>query len=158
MHRTYSGTAGPAAPVDLRSTTVTDTTVTLSWTAASDNVGVTAYRIYRDGVLIFTSSGLLFSDSGLQPATTYLYAVTALDASGNESGSSEISVTTTAAPVVVPPTSSGGGGSAGIWLLLLCLAFVMNNNPFHLFRPGTKDASISTAVFGGVHGVVRESQ
>ncbi len=85
-------------------------------------------------------------------------AVTALDASGNESGSSEISVTTTAAPVVVPPTSSGGGGSAGIWLLLLCLAFVTNHNPFHLFRPGTKDASISTAVFGGVHGVVRESQ
>ncbi len=62
------------------------------------------------------------------------------------------------APVVVPPTSSGGGGSAGIWLLLLCLAFVTNHNPFHFFRPGTKDASISTAVFGGVHGVVRESQ
>ncbi len=62
------------------------------------------------------------------------------------------------APVVVPPTSSGGGGSAGIWLLLLYLAFVMNNNPFHLFRPGTKDASISTAVFGGINGIVCESQ
>ena len=158
MPTTERDVESPAAPVDLRSTTVTDTTVTLSWTAASDNVGVTAYRIYRDGVLIFTSSGLLFSDSGLQPATTYPYAVTALDASGNESISSEISVTTTAAPVVVPPTSSGGGGSAGIWLLLLCLAFVTNYNPFHLFRPGTKDASISTAVFGGVNSVVCKSQ
>ncbi len=109
----------PTAPVDLLTTTLTDTTVTLSWTAASDNVGVTGYRIYRDGSLLLTTSALFFSDSGLQPATSYLYSVTALDASGNESLASEISVTTSTAPVIVPPTASGGGGSASVWLLLL---------------------------------------
>ena len=109
----------PTAPVDLLTTTLTDTTVTLSWTAASDNVGVTGYRIYRDGSLLLTTLALFFSDSGLQPATSYLYSVTALDASGNESLASEISVTTSTAPVIVPPTASGGGGSASVWLLLL---------------------------------------
>ena len=108
----------PSAPGDLSATAVTDTTVSLSWTAASDNVAVTGYRIYRDGILLFTSSAQLFSDSGLQPATSYMYSVTALDASGNESLSSEISVTTSTAPVVVPPTTSGGG-SVSVWLLLL---------------------------------------
>ncbi len=50
----------------------------------------------------------------------YALGATALDASGNESPSSEIQVTTTAAPVVVvPPTSGGGGGSVSIYLLLL---------------------------------------
>ncbi len=109
----------PTAPVDLLTTIVTDTTVTLSWNAASDNIGVTTYRVYRDGLLLATSSALTFNDSGLQAATSYLYSVTALDASGNESPSSEISVTTSTAPVIVPPTTSGGGGSVSVWLLLL---------------------------------------
>jgi hypothetical protein len=109
----------PTAPGDLSVTTVTDTTVALSWTAASDNIGVAAYRIYRDGTLLFTSSTQLFNDSGLQPATSYVYSVTALDVSGNESLASEISVTTLVAPVVIPPANSGGGGGISIWLLML---------------------------------------
>ncbi len=109
----------PSVPGNLSTTAVTDTTVSLSWIAASDNVAVTGYRIYRDGILLLTSSALLFSDSGLQPATSYLYSVTALDASGNESLSSEILVTTSTAPVSVPPSTSGGGGSVSVCLLLL---------------------------------------
>jgi hypothetical protein len=110
----------PTAPVDLLTTIVTDTTVTLSWNAASDNIGVTTYRVYRDGLSLATSSALLFNDSGLQAATSYLYSVTALDAIGNESPSSEILVTTLAVPVVVPPTASGGGGGGmSAWLSLM---------------------------------------
>ena len=114
----------PTAPANLNTTNVTDTTVSLSWTAASDNVGVTAYRIYRDGVLQITSTALLFIDSGLQPSSSYLYSVTALDASANESISSDILVTTLSAPVAVPPTTSGGGGGvSGMLLLLLAAVF-----------------------------------
>ena len=130
----------PSAPGDLRTTTVTDTTVALNWTAASDNVGVTGYRIYRDSILLFTSTALVFNDSGLQPATIYLYSVTALDASGNESLASEISVTTSTAPVVVvPPTSGGGGGSVNPWLLLL-LGAVFGLRP----RPPNTNTRTST--------------
>ena len=112
----------PTAPGDLSATNVTDTTVSLSWTAATDNVAVTDYRIYRDGILLFSSAAQNFGDTGLQAATTYLYSVTALDASGNESPSSEITVTTSATAIVVVPSttgSGGGGGSASVWLLLL---------------------------------------
>ena len=110
----------PTAPGDLGATNVTDSTVSLSWTAASDNVAVTDYRIYRDSVLLLSSTAQTFADSGLRAATNYLYSVTALDASGNESLSSEISVTTAMAPVVVvPSTTSSGGGSVSFWLLLL---------------------------------------
>jgi len=109
----------PTAPVDLRASTVTDTTVSLSWSAASDDVAVTGYRIFRNGSLLLTSTALLFTDSGLQPSTSYQYSVSALDASGNESIASEISVTTSAAPVVVQPATGGGGGSVSVYLLLL---------------------------------------
>ena len=112
----------PTAPGDLSATNVTDTTVSLSWTAASDNVTVTDYRIYRDGILLLSSAAQTFADTGLQAETTYQYSVTALDASGNESLSSEITVTTSSAPIVVVLSttgSGGGGGSASVWLLLL---------------------------------------
>ena len=113
----------PTEPTSLQSTTVGDTTVSLRWAASSDDVGVTAYRIRRDSVLLATSAALVFDDSGLQPTTSYLYSVTALDAGGNESPASEITVTTAATPVNVPPTTggggSGGGGSLGICVLLL---------------------------------------
>ena len=113
-------TESPSAPAGLITTSVTATTVTFSWNPASDDIGVTAYRIYRDGVLLLTSSALVFSDSGLLPDTNYQYSVTALDANGNESLSSEFSVTTLTAAVVTPPTTGGGGGGIiGVWLLLL---------------------------------------
>jgi endonuclease/exonuclease/phosphatase family metal-dependent hydrolase len=116
-------TESPTAPVDLLTTSATATTIALSWNPASDNIGVTAYRIYRDGALLLTSTALVFSDSGLLPDTLYQYSVTALDASSNESLSSQISVTTLAAAVVIPPTTGGGGGGGGgvmgVWLLLL---------------------------------------
>jgi len=112
----------PGVPGNLVASSITATSVSLSWAAATDNVAVTVYRVYRDGVLLFSSATLNFGDSGLQAATTYLYSVTALDAGGNESLASETTVTTPAAPVTtVPATTSGGGGggSAGAWLLLL---------------------------------------
>ena len=121
----------PTAPTNLNTTNVSSTTITLNWTAASDNVGVTAYRIYRDGLLLFTSSALLFSDSGLQPSSSYLYAVTALDARANESIATQILVTTLAESVVVSPdTSSGGGGGIG-GILLLLLGAVLFRRTWH---------------------------
>ena len=76
-------------------------------------------------MLQITSTALSFIDSGLQPSSSYLYSVTALDASANESISSDILVTTLSAPVAVPPTTSGGGGGGGVsGMLLLLLAAV----------------------------------
>ncbi|MEW9702947.1 carbohydrate binding domain-containing protein, partial [Paenibacillus sp. SI8] len=79
----------PTKPTNLASTGKTDSTVTLSWTASTDNVGVTGYEIWRDGVKVGTSATTSFTNSGLSASTTYSFTVKAFDASGNISDASD---------------------------------------------------------------------
>jgi chitodextrinase len=91
-------TQAPTAPSNLRSTGRTATTVSLAWDAASDNVAVTGYDVYRDGVKVGTTASLSFTDSNLIASTTYAYTVRAFDAANNDSpASAPFSVTTNAA-------------------------------------------------------------
>ncbi|WP_369381555.1 glycosyl hydrolase family 18 protein [Streptomyces sp. cg36] len=87
----------PTAPPNLRSTGRTSTGVDLAWDAASDNVGVVAYDVYRDGALATTvpGSALKASVTGLTPATAYTFTVKARDAADNSSpASAALTVTT----------------------------------------------------------------
>lgn len=99
-------TTPPTAPVNLTATfNATTNAIDLAWTAATDNVAVTGYRIFRDGGLISTVNGITFSDAGL--TGTHSYGVTAVDAAGNESGLSNIaSVTVVAGSGDVTPPSA----------------------------------------------------
>jgi endoglucanase len=97
-------TTAPSAPSGLKSTGVTASAVSISWTAATDNVGVTGYEVYRNGTRVATPTGTTYTDSGLAAETTYTYTVRARDAAGNVSAASnQISATTT--------TGSGGGST-----------------------------------------------
>jgi hypothetical protein len=70
----------------------------LSWTASSDDVGVTGYKVFRDGNVVGTPSSTSYSDGGLTPSTPYTYTVVAVDAAGNPSAPSDpLAVTTLAA-------------------------------------------------------------
>lgn len=91
-------TIAPTAPSNLTSTAHTDATATLEWTAATDNVAVTGYKLYRNGAEAATvTSGTAYTDTGLTGSTTYAYHVAAYDAAGNASAASnEITVTTEA--------------------------------------------------------------
>lgn len=99
----------------LTASAVTQTGLTLTWTAASDNTGVTEYKICQDSSPIGTVSGSVYSYevTGLTASTLYTFKVEARDASGNwtVNGPSK-TVRTIAAPVVVTPPSeseeSGG--------------------------------------------------
>lgn len=100
-------TQAPSAPSGLTAGTPTPTTVGLSWNAASDNVGVTGYEVYRDGAKILTTTNTDAAVSGLTPETSYSFSVRALDAAGNRSAtSSAVSVRTPAAPVAASPTAT----------------------------------------------------
>jgi hypothetical protein len=88
----------PTTPANLSATAISSTQVNLSWTASTDNVGVTAYTVYRNGVQIATSTNPSYSNSGLTASTTYNYYVLANDAAGNASVQSPtVSATTQAA-------------------------------------------------------------
>ncbi|EMF0267822.1 fibronectin type III domain-containing protein [Enterococcus hirae] len=80
----------PAVPLNLKVTSVTTDSVSLSWEAAIDDVGVTGYHVYRDDQLIQTLSGteLSYIDTGLMEATTYTYKIRAVDQAGNLSEAS----------------------------------------------------------------------
>ncbi len=97
-------TIPPSPPSNLTATVITTTSIYLTWAASTDNVGVVGYRIYRDTVLIGTSIGTAFTDSGLSPNTTYSYEVSAFDLSGNESAKSSPPTQVTTGADVQPPT------------------------------------------------------
>jgi hypothetical protein len=88
-------TTAPSAPAGLTSPGKTSTSVSLSWTASTDNVGVAGYRVLRGGSQVGTTTGTTYTDTGLTPGTAYSYTVRAYDAAGNTSGASTaVSVTT----------------------------------------------------------------
>lgn len=91
-------TTAPAIPVAPVATVVSASQINLTWTASTDNVGVTVYKVYRDGVLLATLGNVTsYSDSGLAAATAYSYTLVACDAAGNCSANSVAGAATTSA-------------------------------------------------------------
>jgi endonuclease I/chitodextrinase len=99
-------TQAPTAPTNLATNNPTANSISLSWTASTDNIGVTGYEIYKDGNLYTTVTSTTATVSGLNPSTTYNFYIIAKDASGNSSTASNTASGTTLA---------GGqpGGSCG---------------------------------------------
>ncbi|WP_405082867.1 PQQ-dependent sugar dehydrogenase [Paenibacillus chitinolyticus] len=84
-----SDTESPAAPAGLASSSKTSTSVQLTWTAATDNVGVYAYDIFTDGKLSGSTDKTLFNVTGLAANTSYSFTVKARDLAGNVSPASK---------------------------------------------------------------------
>jgi Uncharacterized protein contain chitin-binding domain type 3 len=94
-----SDTLPPSTPTNLAGAAVSSSKIKLSWNPSSDNVGVTGYRVYRNGIQIGTTANTSYIDTSLSPATTYQYSVAAYDATGNGSTiSSDVLVTTQPLP------------------------------------------------------------
>ena len=94
-----SDVTAPTVPTGLSATPVSSSQIDLSWTASTDNVGVTGYKIYRDGVeLPQNPTNTTYQDVGLTPLTNYSYTVAAYDVAGNLSAqSAPVTATTQAA-------------------------------------------------------------
>jgi endoglucanase len=96
-------TQPPSAPANLAVTATTASSVSLSWSASTDNVGVTAYDVFRGATLATTVTGTSATITGLSPSTMYSFTVKARDAAGNASAASNtVSATTSAG--TPPPT------------------------------------------------------
>lgn len=97
----------PTTPTNLVANNPTASTVALSWTASTDNVGVTGYDVYANNVLKATVTGTTTAVQALASSTTYNFHVIAKDAAGNSSPQSNTATETTLAG------SGGGTGTCG---------------------------------------------
>jgi parallel beta-helix repeat protein len=88
-------TEAPNAPGALSAPSATTGSVDLTWILSADNVGVTGYRIYRDGALVKTVKTTAATDLGLAAGKSYSYYVVAIDAAGNVSARSNVITATT---------------------------------------------------------------
>jgi chitodextrinase len=78
-------TTPPKTPSSLKALVIGTTQVALSWVASTDDVGVEAYDVYRDGAKVAQTTLPNFLDTGLLPGSTHKYQVLARDAAGNSS-------------------------------------------------------------------------
>ncbi len=123
-----SDTTAPSVPTNLSATAVSSTGINLSWTASTDAVGVTGYKIYRGGTQIGTSGTNSYSNTGLTPATSYSYTVSAYDAAGNNSAQSgSVSATTQSLLDTTAPTLSNISAS-GITTTGATIGWTTNEN------------------------------
>ncbi|MEK4355766.1 glycosyl hydrolase family 18 protein [Paenibacillus sp. FSL M7-1455] len=97
-------TQAPTMPTNLAVTGTTSSSVSLSWTASTDNVGVTGYDVYQGTSKVMTVAGTTATVTGLSASTAYTFRVAAKDAAGNVSPQSA---------AVTATTQSGSGGGGG---------------------------------------------
>lgn len=104
-----SDNQAPSQPKNLSGTSPTYSTVALTWTASTDNVGVTGYNVYKDGVLVDITTSTTYTVTGLKANTNYAFTVKAVDAAGNLSAASnQASVTTMNSNDQTAPTAPSG--------------------------------------------------
>ncbi|MFG2594343.1 glycoside hydrolase family 6 protein [Streptomyces sp. NPDC048462] len=97
-------TQAPTAPTGVTVTAKTSGSVSLSWTASTDDTGVTGYDVFRGGAKVGSTTTTSYTDTGLTASTAYSYTVKAKDAAGNVSAASGALSAT---------TSAGGGTGTG---------------------------------------------
>jgi fibronectin type 3 domain-containing protein len=113
-------TTAPSVPGGLGATAVSGTQVNLSWTASTDNVGVSGYLVERCEAAscayaqIATPTTTSYNDTTAVASTSYNYRVRATDAAGNLSGYSNVASATTPTPDTTPPSAPAGLGSTAI--------------------------------------------
>jgi hypothetical protein len=96
-----AGDTTPPSPPGNLTATASSTQVNLSWTAATDNVGVAGYKVFRNSgataLATLPGTATSYPDNTVKPGTSYSYQVTALDSAGNQSTRASVTVTTTVA-------------------------------------------------------------
>jgi fibronectin type 3 domain-containing protein len=150
---TPADTTPPTAPTNLAGVAPNSTTVNLSWTTSTDNVGVVAYKVFRDGGLtpVATVTGTTATDVGLAVGSSHNYAVTAVDGANNQSAASSTIVVTTQGADLTPPSTPTGLTATGASASVIDLSWMASTDNFgvvgyKVFRDGgaTEIATVTT--------------
>jgi chitodextrinase len=139
----------PSAPGGLTAAPASSTQINLSWTASTDNVGVTGYNVYRFGTLVATLGPVTtYQNTGLTPSTSYTYSVRAFDAAGNTSAfSSSVNATTQAVPDTTAPSTPSGLSATALSTSQINLSWTASTDNvgvtgYNVYRGGTLIATL----------------
>ncbi len=149
--KTLADTAAPTVPGGLAASRVGSSSFTLTWAAATDNVAVAAYEVFRNGVSLGSTATTTFEVTGLALGTTHAVRVRARDTSGNWSAqSTALSVTT--ATDATPPSVPDGLLVADLALTSFTLAWTASTDDvtvtaYEVFKNGTSLGTTTTAAF-----------
>jgi chitodextrinase len=114
-------TEPPAAPANLAASAASPSQVNLTWSTASDDVGVAGYEVFRNGSFLASAAGTSYSDTTMSFSVTNTYQVRALDGAGNRSGfgntapvviTTKVTADADAQVVQANPTANYGTGSS----------------------------------------------
>lgn len=108
-------TEAPSVPINLEVVSTTFTNTGIKWTASTDNHEVGKYLVYADGELLGESSNNTFYTNNLEPETTYIFTVEAVDVSGNTSTPSSGINVTADTPLYFYAKSSGDLNDLSTW-------------------------------------------
>jgi fibronectin type 3 domain-containing protein len=141
-------TTAPTVPTGLNATP-SASAVSLSWSASTDNVGVTGYRVLRDGVVVDTTSATTYADSTVAANTTHNWAVRAFDAAGNTSAAS---ASVASVRDTVAPSTPGNLRVTGIAPGAVSLAWDASTDnvgvkTYRLYRDGGVLAEVAATTF-----------
>jgi chitodextrinase len=146
-------TTPPSIPTGLAASNVGQTSLTLSWTASTDNVGVSGYRLLRNGTQVGTATSTSYALTGLTCGTSYTLGVSAYDAAGNVSGTATLTQQTQAcAPDTTPPSTptnlaTGGVGQTSLTLTWTASTDNVGVSGYRLFRNGTQVGTSTTTSY-----------
>src|SRR5712691_1746630 len=146
-------TTPPSTPGGLATSNVSQTGLTLSWTASTDNVGVTGYDVYAGGIKAGTTSTTSFAVPGLACGTTYTLAVDAYDAAGNTSTQGTTSAMTSAClGDTTAPTTPGGLATSNVSQTGVTLSWTASTDNvgvtgYDVYAGGSKTGTTSTTSY-----------
>ena len=152
--RTRDGSP-PSAPFGLNATPVSGLVITLAWGAATDpETGISRYRVYRDGVLLDSTTATSYMSAGLTPLTAYTYEVLAVNGEGLAGPlSAPASATTLDA---TPPSTPTGLTATAAGMAQIDLTWNAAADPetgvarYHIYRAGVLVGSATTTTFSDV--------
>ena len=141
----------PTIPVNLVTTSVSFSQINLSWEASTDNIGVTGYEIYRNGTLLYTTTGTAVSvTNGIIPGINYEFKVRAFDGAGNRSDFSNYLFAMT--PFDTTPPSAPSGLTATL-VTTSQIDIIWNASSdnvgvvkYEVYKDGIKENSVSNGV------------
>ncbi|MBM7117441.1 fibronectin type III domain-containing protein [Archangium primigenium] len=155
-------TQAPSAPSGVGASAKTSSSVTLTWTASTDNVGVTGYEVFSGGsaAVASTTGATSVTVSGLSANTTYTFTVKARDAAGNRSTASSAFSTTTSpqSTDTQAPTAPSGLKSTGVTSSSVSLSWTASTDNvgvvrYEVFAGTTTFVATSTTTSATVAGL-----